>query len=640
MTRRLLGVALACAALAACGPQQEGQGAADAAGDAPCAAVAAREPLPAQSVQLHVHGPYSEGLGSIESHAAEAQGVGVRTIWWSDHDTRIATWHHASRFGFDGWREPIDLGEPWRALAAFEDRREKWLRPPAAVATTRAAAATALAEFDAARFDSPPRSFRLAFENADDTFRGVVSGLEADQRLWVRPLRSGVVVHVAVWAEAAGPDARGFVELGLSEHPPPGGGEPEPHVVRYVLANGGAPERSGLVFSVPLAWKPGRWNHYALDVSADAARGFPESVPGDDALAGIAVGVEARRGARAAVRFDSLRLEQSSRGAAAFAEQRALIDEVAAGRPAVRQLQGVEISYGAPHLNEFTVDTVLHDYDAWLAGSGLLDAAGRLTDPEAFRRQLVRRVVDDAHRRGGLVSYNHMLGALVAGWGPPKRDPGEVLAELTHDRLFGADLLEVGYRHRGGRPLADHLWVWDQLALAGLLPIGVGTSDSHGGPTERWRTSPNNFVTWVYAPAREKAPLIEGLRAGRAFFGDPTRFAGTLDLAAPDGARMGHVVVGAAASACVTAQVTRAASGDALRFVSQGQVVATHPLVGADAAVAQRIALADPRPHAVRVELVDAKAEPKALSNPIVFAREAPPDVAPVRVRGAARAAE
>src|SRR4051812_26127850 len=65
------------------------------------------------SVQLHVHGSFSEGVASIDSHSWEAEGVGADVIWWSDHDFRIASFHHASTFGFEDWHEPIDHDEPW-----------------------------------------------------------------------------------------------------------------------------------------------------------------------------------------------------------------------------------------------------------------------------------------------------------------------------------------------------------------------------------------------------------------------------------------------------------------------------------------------------------------------------------------------
>ena len=83
------------------------------------------------SVQLHVHGSFSEGVGSIDSHSHEARDVGVDVIWWSDHDFRIASYRHVTRFGFEDWHEPVDRSEAWRDLLPRrrEGGGEKGLEP-------------------------------------------------------------------------------------------------------------------------------------------------------------------------------------------------------------------------------------------------------------------------------------------------------------------------------------------------------------------------------------------------------------------------------------------------------------------------------------------------------------------------------
>src|SRR5262245_26385730 len=83
-------------------------------------ALAAREPLrtpdeQAYSVQLHVHGSFSEGMGSIDSHTAESRRAGVDALWWSDHDWRIDAYRHCSRFSFDSFTERLDRLEGWTA---------------------------------------------------------------------------------------------------------------------------------------------------------------------------------------------------------------------------------------------------------------------------------------------------------------------------------------------------------------------------------------------------------------------------------------------------------------------------------------------------------------------------------------------
>ena len=72
---------------------------------------------------------FSEGLGSIDSHSHEATALGLDTIWWSDHDFRISTYHHATTFGFEKDREPVDTNEAWVARTGRERLGKKHLVP-------------------------------------------------------------------------------------------------------------------------------------------------------------------------------------------------------------------------------------------------------------------------------------------------------------------------------------------------------------------------------------------------------------------------------------------------------------------------------------------------------------------------------
>src|SRR5262249_5440956 len=139
-----------------------------------------------------------------------------------------------------------------------------------------------------------------------------------------------------------------------------------------------------------------------------------------------------------------------------------------------------------------------------------------------------------------------------------------------------------GYRDRGGHDLADHLWVWDQLALAGMPFVGVGVSDSHGGPRQRWRTSPNNFLSWIWARAPTKPDLLARMRAGRIFFGDITLFSGSVALTTARGWRMGQIVISDREAEDLAIAIRGVASGDAVRVVQTGGPPATLSATSAD----------------------------------------------------------
>jgi hypothetical protein len=568
----------------------------------------------AYSVQLHVHGSFSEGLGSIDSHSHEATDVGADVVWWSDHDFRITSYGHVSSFSFDDWREPMPKDGSVLVRRRKQKDRVKELVPDTAHSSGRGGAEIVTTD---------PRegkgSLRVHATGDGEAFAAQRFAVVADRGLFKRPLAAEVTLELSVFPESLGPDARAFVEVAMSEHAPREGLPLEVYRVRYVMGDPSAqPAREGTTFVVPVPYHAGAWNDLALPVSRDAVRGFPFLHGEDNSLGTIYVGVEARAGAAAAARFDDLRIAQEMSGPQVFARQRALIDAVGKDYPEVRQLQGVEVSWIGRHLNEFSVDTRLVDYDA-LAKSEAESGGGR-----ERRDRLTRRIVDEIHGRGGLVSYNHMYGAMMEG-SAPRSSREEVLDDLVAHEVFGADILEVGYRDRGGHPLEDHLWVWDELAQRGLFVVGTGVSDSHGGPGQRWRTDANNFVSWIYARSPDKADLIEGLRAGRVFFGDLVRFDGTVDLTTARGARMGQIVVTDAPHEDVTVRIEGLVARDHVRLVVSGREEGRWRVASSSFAQTRTVMLDPTQPTVVRVEVDGRDGTAKVLSNPITFVRQEPP---------------
>jgi len=568
---------------------------------------------------MHVHGSFSEGVGSIDSHSHEASDLGVDVIWWSDHDFRITSYHHVSSFGFEDWNEPLDRGEAWHT----RPDRERFKKPRK---TFRRDVAHQIEGGAAELTDDRPqeglRSLRIRATGDTPAFALHAYTMAATRDLFRRPLAADVSVSIAVRPEELGPDARAAVLVGLSEHAPHEDLPREIYSLRYVLDNeDDHPSRRGSVYTVPLPYRPGEWNAYELHVTEDAVAGFPFLEGRDNSLHELEVGVEARRGATATASFDALEIEQRHAGPPVFGLQRGLIDTVGREYPDVHQLQGVEMSYTRTHLNEFSVDTGLIDYDDLFAESDEPDS--RVSDPAAFDALVSRRAVEAVHARGGLVSYNHLFGVSREGENG-RQSKEELFRKLLENRVYGADILEVGYRARGGHDLADHLWVWDRLAQAGLRLVGTGVSDSHGGRGQRWRTSRNNFVSWIYADSTEKADLIEGLRHGRVYFGDPAHFDGKLDLWTDGGQLMGALVRTAAPRVGVTVAIEGCEEGDVVRLVQPGRPDATSTAAGDTFREHHEVALAGDGPSLVRVEVTDGEGRARVYGNPIYFLPPAP----------------
>jgi hypothetical protein len=564
----------------------------------------------AWSVQLHVHGSFSEGEGSIDSHSWEARDVGCDVVWWSDHDFRLTTYQHVTRFGFEGPFEPLGRNESWAPRLKRNVQGKKLLE-----VITRPAAAEM--RFERAPVTEGEHSLFLAALGKENAFETQLLCLSAERFLVRRSLASGVTLRLAVQPESYGPDARILVEAQLSEHAPRDGLGIVPVFVRYLLGEEGPPRREGQVYLVPVAVQAGRWNELALPLTADAVRGFPASPGEDNALYRLAFGVQARRGARAAAYLDDLRIEQERAGPVMYEREGELIREVGALYPGLGQLQGVEISYGSRHLNVFCEEPVLPDYDAIADEIAAARAGDEAFDERGFRAAVIRRAVDDVHRLGGLVSYNHPFGTTFEENEKPRTNE-EQLRILMRNKAEGADILEVGYRDRGGAKLDDHLWLWDQAALAGLRLVGTGVSDSHGGAENRWRGTPNNFVSWIWAEKPDKKHLIEGLRRGRVFFGDLERFDGELDLVTEAGERMGATAYPAESRVRVELIARGLKVGQQIVVVESGQRTSTYPAEGPEFRRWHDHELPALGRSLVRFEVHDASG-PIALSNPIHF---------------------
>jgi hypothetical protein len=566
----------------------------------------------AYSVQLHLHGPFSEGLGSIDSHSHEAREVGCDVLWWSEHDFRLTTYQHVARFGFEAPHEPLARGEDWVPFLEKSRRALKRLEPIAQPAG-------ASLEFVPSPVLEGERSLRLTLEGRREPLETLLLAFGSERTLERRALAAGLTLRLAVFPEALGSDARGLVEVQLSEHAPRGELGLVPYFVRYLLGvEPGPPRREGQFLLVPVPLEPGRWNELTLPLTADVVRAFPEFPGEDNALYRLAFGLQARPGRRAAACFDRLEIVQEHAGPSMLARQTALLAEVGALHPELVQLQGLEVSFGARHLNVFCESPYLPDYEALAERVRRTQPADEPLDERAFRAAVNRDVIDEVHRRGGLVSYNHPFGATFEENEKPRTNE-EQLAILLANGAEGADLLEVGYRDRGGANLADHLWLWDHLALAGLCLVGVGVSDSHGGPQDRWRGSPNNFVSWIWAATPSKRELIAGLRSGRVFFGDLERFDGALDLVLASGERMGATVTTSSQEIAVTLEAHGLRGGEEIVVVESGQSGARFSAPTLDFRHEHLVRI-PPAGGFVRFEVHDASGA-IALSNPIHFLR-------------------
>jgi hypothetical protein len=560
------------------------------------------------AVQLHVHGHSHhnspERPGSTSWHSDYAKSSGYDVLWWSDH-TRLLDQQNA--FVLPLGNASLDDSSLGIRMSAGPRGRVGYLAPlvtggsPTARLRRNALEVALTAPEDSAwsRFTYSPRE--------SETRRRRVRGF-----LLARPIWSEPVIDVRAALEGSGADAHAIILVPLAWHRIGGAsihqsllfrlhageGEPVVHVdpPRTVEVDLFLPEGKGPL-AIPLL---------------EYARLLPEG--DDNTVTDLSIGVEARHGATIAATFSGVRLRSVAPGPGGIWSH---LEELAArnGRAfGLAEYLGGESNRTALHMNAFLPDS-----------ADVFPTLWPMPPPEGFADSLVARV----HAVGGLVSFNHMfgvgIGPVVKAEAELSRRAAAVAESLLAVRLYGADLIEVGYLQRGGADLEHHLWVWDYLTAHGLFVPGTGVTDAHGneyGPSMR-----NPFITWAWSRSVSRRDLVDALRAGRAAFGDPYAFGGALDFTV-DGTPMGGTLECAADTATLRAEVRGAPERSEVRLM-QGLIdsapdhesvdyVARGTLVDAS----RPIVLDTRRPSFVRLEIWRGT-QPLAFSNPVILLKPA-----------------
>jgi hypothetical protein len=558
-------------------------------------------PLRPISVQMHVHASMSEGVGSWRAANVQAKKVGLDVLWWSDHDWRMSYHIYNRGFGFEGpdlttavptYYEPgTDL-----TAAARVPPMTITLAPHRANGTVKDAIARTTIE----RASEGARSFEVAASASAAGWQRYFFEIDGTRRTMKRSLASKVALSFAVFAEG---DENGMaaVRVDLSQQPP----EMRPGAIYYVLTRASDAELTALEDAhtkvVRVRFEPGTWNRVKVDVTRDAERLQLGGI--DNAAVAVSFGVLAR-GTRARAYFDDYRIHHELQGEALRDEARAMAARYQAEYGVINYV-GQDLSFDA-HMNPLGERIPMIDHVKHPAG---LNA---------------RETSDFVHANGGVLSLNHIFGTSRPPPGLNPADPDSVrtfedarIRELIDSRVFGADILEVGYPTRV-LPMTSFLRVWDALSSAGIDVVGNGISDTHGA-VAGW-VDGNNFVSWVWARSTSMADIVDGFRRGEVYFGDPVQFKGTLRLTTADGHRMGSVVVTSAPEHTVIAKIEGLPAGARVRMVVNGKPGGDETPSGP--VFQKEVVVETAAPAFVRVEAYRADGRPLVFSNPIYFRGE------------------
>ena len=551
-------------------------------------------------VQMHVHASMSEGNGSWRAANVQAKKIGLEVLWWSDHDWRMAYHTYNRAYGFEGaelaTRVPTYY-EPGTDLSLTRQNEQMviTLAPHKSIGSVAAAVGRTTTE----RAAEGSRSFEVAATGAGKGWQPYLYEIDATRRTMKRSLASSVKLAVAVFADASR-DAMAAVRVDLSQQPP----DMRPGVIYYVLTHASDADLRGLENEttkvVRLPFEPGTWNRVRVDVTSDAQRLNLGGI--DNAMTAVSFGV-LTRGPAARAFFDDYRIDHELQGERLRDEARKMAAQYQKEYGVINYV-GQELSYQA-HMNPLGERVPMIDYVKHPAG---------LT---------ARETSDFVHANGGVLSLNHIFGTNRAPEGIDPTNPVSVRAfedqrirELIEHRVYGADILEVGYPTRV-LPMSSFLRVWDALSAAGVDVVGNGISDTHGA-VAGWHDG-NNFISWVWARSPSVPDIVDGFRRGNVYFGDPVRFKGRLTLTTSDGHRMGSVVVTKKPEHRVDLRIEGLPAGARVRIVTNG-------VAGADetspAPLFERQVRVDTLPAFVRAEAYASDGRPLVFSNPIYFRAE------------------
>ncbi|MDQ3430908.1 MAG: hypothetical protein M3467_01555 [Actinomycetota bacterium] len=566
--------------------------------------------LSARSMAMHIHASFSEGAASMEAHLQQAQQTGIDVIWWTEHDQRMSAHDYRQVVHFDGLTE-WENGKKWTwkpgSSGSFSSSGGGIVATPVSPNDTGAAAL---------EIHGTSAGSALATRSYDAVVQNALFRTSLD----------GQTIEIDVFPTSVGSNAYLAIVLTTSHRPAREGLPAGRYRLSYRVGGTGAPgsrTRSGTTGVVTLAAPLNQWTTLRLNPAEDMAAIWPWLDGRDAGLYGLCLQAVSRRKVLAAGVFDFLRFTRArSSGDLPLATQAELMGLYAPQFPAVTQHPGLELSGAPTHVGWYGGALTLPDY--------------------ASRSWTASALVQLVHDSGGIASYNHPFGS---GGHPPLPEAEQeekratVAANLLSTRASGADILEVGYRDRNGVDLSRHAAVWDSCSRNAIFLTGTGVSDDHAGIN--WLGQKLNFVTWAWAADSSQEALVDALRAGRSYFGDPAKFRGTLDLLVDGVAPMGSVTVSDALQRSLRVIAGGVPEGGSVDVVTGIADLAGPTVTDPGTATVQTIPAAafsigfvevpvdTSAPAFARVVVRNTAGVVVALSNPVWMLRDLPPDGIP-----------
>jgi hypothetical protein len=482
----------------------------------------AATPRPAEAVMddripirmaMHIHACFSEGDGSMEAHLHQAQLNGIDVIWWTEHDHRMVARGYVRDVHFNGLSEFAgDTGVVWRS------HYSGLLSSSSATIVTSPVAS----------HDIGGKALRLS-ATARPSSTGTRRVVADASNYGLNTSLDGTTIFIDVFPQSTGVDGWVDIQVQTSYRPARSGRAAGMYTLIYRIGGtrpaGDRQRLNALTALVVVDAADDEWTTLALDPVSDLNSFWGQVDFRDSALTEFSLAATSSDQVAATVVFDALTFERVRRTSdQVLRTQQELVDMYAPQFPSVTQHSAMELSQNTPHLSWFG------DPNIWPAE----DPAN--TD--------IGLAISRIHDVRGVASYNHPYGSSGGPYGSSQRTSKRrsVTSTLVKARLFGAEILEVGYLSgRAGMALSDYLAIWDVLSRNAIFATGTGTTDDHDGRS--WSKLQWRCITGVWSYGAGLKQLQRALRAGSAWFADMAAFDGTINLLADGYIAMGQAAV-------------------------------------------------------------------------------------------------
>ncbi len=552
---------------------------------------------------LHVHGSLSEGTSTMLNHVEQAELGGFDGVWFTDHMTRQATWGYPLVVPLDGSLQGSPLPAP---ISQSSVQLLQGGANPNILTLSYSSSSPAVGT----------KNLRVKAKTTAQSGNGYrwstleVKGFDRSQRLsmlaepelsaWVRLTHLSGTAGFAIRMKLSGVQngtedgELRSLELLPNNFTAPA---PQPGVVRLAIQ------------SLPM----NQWTQISVKPHQYAAL-FPGGSM-DMSLIEAELIFYSRQGGEVRVDLDHITLARSGLAEASMYQgARAVLDAMPPSPVFTKVGAEVDGPWDQQILSTSSRDHLI----ALFPGTTPVYYPFNAGTPAALNYP--QSGVDLIHQSGGAAILGHIFGAAQNSNTTISTGTMNTLADrVVQNEAWSADGIEIGYPHRG-RPIEDFVAVWDDLSDDEVYITGIGSSDQHSMlPWAQWN---NRWGTWIVAPNDGDQELVDAVKAGDCFFGDPYRLDpdGMLYIEDDSGRyRMGDVVPDITnGREDLRITVAGALNNSTVKVISNGSVIETRTVgsSGATSFVKKKKMNAG---DWVRVELRDNQGRLYAMSNPIYF---------------------